>query len=114
MKTWLLYLTPQQFCDATNACPEGTKFALRYETMSEVWDALAKDENRRWLAFIILALECVTKEELAIMDAEGETNLVKFRIRHLSTPTATISWCCEEVNYARLFNPFKTHAKSSN
>jgi hypothetical protein len=45
----LLKLTPAEFCAATKACAEGREFALRHETMAEVWDACPRTD---WLIWI--------------------------------------------------------------
>ena len=45
-----LNLTPKQFCDATNACSEGLKFALTQPTMAEVWDKCPRTD---WLLWIL-------------------------------------------------------------
>jgi hypothetical protein len=45
----LLTLTPVEFCKATRACDVGREFALRHETMAEVWDACPRTD---WLIWI--------------------------------------------------------------
>jgi hypothetical protein len=50
MNTNLLTLTPQQFCDVTDACQEGRDFAIQFSTMKEVWD---KCPNLNWLLWIL-------------------------------------------------------------
>jgi hypothetical protein len=45
----LTEMTPKQFCDAKNACNEGRKFALKYQSMSEVWDNCPKVDWLLWI-----------------------------------------------------------------
>ena len=45
----LTEMTPKEFCDATNACPEGREFALKYQSMSEVWDECFKVDWLLWI-----------------------------------------------------------------
>ncbi len=47
--TNLLTATPAEFCAATDACPEGRKFALGYATMAEVWDNCPKPGWLLWI-----------------------------------------------------------------
>ena len=42
-------ITPKEFCEATNACGAGRKFALKYQSMSEVWANCPKVD---WLSWI--------------------------------------------------------------
>lgn len=48
--TNLLTATPAEFCTATQACDDGRKFALRYATMAEVWDACPRAHWLLWIA----------------------------------------------------------------
>ena len=45
----LLLMTPKQFCDATNACKDGRKWALTQPTMADVWDNCPRAD---WLVWI--------------------------------------------------------------
>ncbi len=45
----LTEMTPKEFCDATNACSEGRKFALEYQSMSEVWANCPKVDWLLWI-----------------------------------------------------------------
>lgn len=45
----LLLMTPKQFCDATNACKDGRKWALAQPTMADVWDNCPRAD---WLVWI--------------------------------------------------------------
>ncbi len=45
----LTEMTPKEFCEATDACSEGRKFALKYQSMSEVWDNCP---TANWLLWI--------------------------------------------------------------
>jgi len=42
-------MTPKEFCEATNACSEGRKFALKYQSMSEVWANCPKVDWLLWI-----------------------------------------------------------------
>jgi hypothetical protein len=42
-------MTPKEFCDATNACSEGRKFALKYQSMGEVWANCPKGDWLLWI-----------------------------------------------------------------
>jgi hypothetical protein len=48
-KHMITEMTPKQFCDATNACSEGRKFAIKYQSMSEVWDNCPKADWLLWI-----------------------------------------------------------------
>jgi hypothetical protein len=50
MKTYLLKLSPADFCEATRACAEGAAFACQRSTMSAVWDACHRAD---WLCWIL-------------------------------------------------------------
>jgi hypothetical protein len=54
MKKELLTLTPQEFCDAAEACPEGREFALTHSTMAVVWDDCYRVD---WLLWALGRLE---------------------------------------------------------
>ena len=60
MKTHLLSLTPTEFCDATHACPEGRRFAVKYKTMSAVWRACKRVD---WLVWILNAIDAEPDEK---------------------------------------------------
>jgi len=45
----LTEMTPEQFCDATMACSEGRKFALKYQSMGEVWANCPKVDWLLWI-----------------------------------------------------------------
>ena len=45
----LTEMTPKEFCDATMACSEGRKFALKYQSMSEVWANCPKVDWLLWI-----------------------------------------------------------------
>lgn len=60
MKTELLTLSPQGFCEATNACREGRIFAERYKTMADVWDNCPRAD---WLVWILNALDAPTDDK---------------------------------------------------
>jgi hypothetical protein len=42
-------MTPKEFCDATNACGAGRKFALKYQSMNEVWENCPKVDWLLWI-----------------------------------------------------------------
>ena len=42
-------ITPKEFCEATNACGAGREFALKYQSMNEVWEHCPKVD---WLSWI--------------------------------------------------------------
>ena len=42
-------MTPEQFCDATMACSDGREFALKYQSMSEVWANCPKVDWLLWI-----------------------------------------------------------------
>ena len=42
-------MTPKEFCNATNACSEGREFALKYQSMSEVWANCPKVDWLLWI-----------------------------------------------------------------
>jgi hypothetical protein len=46
----LTEITPKEFCEATNACSAGREFALKYQSMNEVWDNCP---TANWLLWII-------------------------------------------------------------
>ena len=46
----LLKLSPAEFCRATKACVEGRKFALRYDTMADVWDNCPRTHWLLWIS----------------------------------------------------------------
>ena len=50
MNNTLLNLTPEQFCDITNACAEGRKYALTQPDMAAVWDNCPRAV---WLLWIV-------------------------------------------------------------
>jgi len=60
MKTHLLKLTPAKFCDATDACEEGRKFAVKYKTMAAVWRNCPRVD---WLCWILNATEAPADEK---------------------------------------------------
>jgi len=62
MKTHLLKLTPAKFCDATDACEEGRKFAVKYKTMAAVWSNCPRVD---WLCWILNQLD-VPPDEKAV------------------------------------------------
>lgn len=69
-------MTPVQFCVKYIACPEGREFALKYKTMSEVWEAC---ERASWLLWILEKHATPTKEQfvrLAILFAESCLRLI--------------------------------------
>ena len=55
-----LNLTPEQFCDATNACKAGRKFALTQPTIADVWDNCPSVE---WLVWILDAIDAPKDEQ---------------------------------------------------
>ena len=44
-------MTPKEYCNYHNACSEGTAFALRYQTMAEVWDNCQRPDWLAWMAW---------------------------------------------------------------
>jgi len=60
MKTHLLKLTPAKFCDATDACEEGCKFAVKYKTMAAVWRNCPRVD---WLCWILNQLDVPPDEK---------------------------------------------------
>lgn len=46
----LLNLSPAEFCDATNACEDGRKWALTQPTMADVWDNCPRVDWLLWIA----------------------------------------------------------------
>lgn len=46
-----------QFCDAIDACDEGLGFALQFESIAEVWDAMVDQERWEYLAYVIGKLQ---------------------------------------------------------
>ena len=46
----LLTLTPAEFCAATEACADRRGFALRYDTMADVWETCPNPEWLLWIA----------------------------------------------------------------
>ena len=55
-----LNLTPEQFCDATNACVKGRKFALTQRTMADVWAHCSQPD---WLLWILDAINAPKDEK---------------------------------------------------
>ena len=60
MKNHLLKLSVSEFCDQTKACNEGRIFALKHETMAEVWDNCPKVN---WLLWILEAIDAPKDEK---------------------------------------------------
>jgi len=54
MRTELLTLTPEEFCDATGAFAPLREFAKRYASMAEVWDECIIPD---WLLWILGRIE---------------------------------------------------------
>ena len=50
MNNTLLNLTPEQFCDMTNACSHGRKYALTQPDMAAVWDNCPRVDWLLWMA----------------------------------------------------------------
>ena len=55
-----LNLTPEQFCDETDACKEGREFALTQPTMADVWDKCPRPD---WLIWILDAINAPKDEK---------------------------------------------------
>ena len=47
-----LLLTPAQFCEKFNACHDGKDFAIKYDTMREVWEACASPSWLLWICSV--------------------------------------------------------------
>lgn len=60
MNTKLLKMTPREFCAATQACSEGTRFALKYKTMRSVWEHCPRVD---WLCWILNGLDVPADEK---------------------------------------------------
>ena len=60
MKTQLLKMTPREFCVATSACSECTRFALKYKTMHSVWEHCPRVD---WLCWILNELDVPADEK---------------------------------------------------
>ena len=59
MNNTLLNLTPEQFCDITNACSDGRKYALTQPDMAAVWDNCPRVD---WLLWIAEKIGCTSDE----------------------------------------------------
>jgi len=59
MNNTLLNLTPKQFCDITNACSDGRKYALTQPDMAAVWDNCPRVD---WLLWIAEKIGCTPDE----------------------------------------------------
>ena len=47
-------VTPAEFCEKFNACPEGREWAMQYPTMIEVWEAVtANAEHYEWSLWLM-------------------------------------------------------------
>ena len=75
----------KEFCRKHNACHTGSKFALKFATMKDVWDALMRGEPdkeaaRCWALWIISRDEVLSKMErveLSVRFAERVKHLMK-------------------------------------
>jgi hypothetical protein len=45
----LTEMTPKEFCEATKACSAGREFALKYQSMNEVWEHCPKVDWLLWI-----------------------------------------------------------------
>ena len=52
-------MTPKEFCDKYDACSDGAEFAMKYGTMSEVWENCHRVD---WLCWIIEKMEIAPNE----------------------------------------------------
>lgn len=75
----------KEFCRKHNACHTGSKFALKFATMKDVWDALMRGEPdkktaRCWALWIISrdgVLSKMERVELSVRFAERVKHLMK-------------------------------------
>lgn len=75
----------KEFCRKHNACHTGSKFALKFATMKDVWDALMRGEPdkktaRCWALWIISrdgVLSKMERVELSVRFAEHVKHLMK-------------------------------------
>ena len=60
-------VTPAEFCEKFNACPEGREWAMQYPTMIEVWEAVtANAEHYEWSLWLMTREGVFSDRELRL------------------------------------------------
>jgi hypothetical protein len=49
METQMKNISPKDYCDKHNACSDGRDFALKYDTMADVWDNCPRPDWLMWI-----------------------------------------------------------------
>lgn len=95
----------EEFLDRTKACPVGRDFALKYDTMREVWYAAVDGGHADYLWFMV----CALNESVGLCESYG-VNHSKVKALYLATLSSQVDGVPPMQQYTPTFlsriNPF--------